>query len=167
MRRHPSIHGIIKLVRLNLKWSINTHKWEIYQGGNTMINATLVKEISVETPNTIGTAAKLTHTVSGLAKANILSAWAAGDSSKGHFSLITDNNQKAMEALKKEFPKTAEHEVVVLTVPNAVGTMEEVSEKISKAGLNIEYLYTTYIENKPSIVLSTNDNKKALSLFTH
>jgi hypothetical protein len=131
------------------------------------INATLTKELTVETPNTTGTAAKVSHLVSEQAHANIQAAWAFGDGSKGHFSLITDNNQKALAALKKDYPNIQEHEVLVFHVANSIGAIEEVTQKISKAGLDIEYLYTTYFENQPAIVLSTNDNKKAMTLFSH
>jgi len=132
-----------------------------------MINATLTKEITIDTPNAVGVAAKVTELVSHQAKANIRAAWAYGTNGQGHFSLITDNNQKAIDALKAEYPKTQEHEVLVLNVPNSVGMIEEVTTKISEAGLSIDFLYTTYFEDKPAIVLSSNDNKKALSLFTH
>lgn len=130
-----------------------------------MIKATLTKEITVETPNTIGTAAKLTQLVSNQAKANIRAAWASGLNGKGHFSLITDNNQKVLEALKKDYPNSKEHEVVVLNVQNSVGKIAEVTNKISEAGLDIDYILTTYIEEHPAIIVSTNDNKKALNLF--
>lgn len=132
-----------------------------------MTKATLTKEITVETANSLGIAAKLANLVSQQAKANIRAAWASGFNSKGHFSLITDNNQKVIEALKKEFPKTQEHEVVTLNVTNTIGQIEEVTNKISQAGLNIDYLYTTYLDDKPTIVISTDDNKKAVSLFNH
>ena len=132
-----------------------------------MINATLTKEITIETPNALGVAAKVTHLVSQQAKANIRAAWAYGTNGKGHFSLITDNNQKTLDALRKDYPTTQEHEVIVFNVPNSIGKIEEVTNKISEAGLTIDYLYTTYFEEKPAIVLSTNDNKKALSLFSH
>jgi len=130
-----------------------------------MSTATLTKEITIETPNGTGIAAKVTQLVSQQAKANIRAAWAFGNSNKGHFSLITDNNQKAIEALKAEYPETKENEVLVINVPNSVGKIQEVSTKISQAGLNINYLYTTYFEEKPAIVLSTNDNKKACTLL--
>lgn len=132
-----------------------------------MVNATLTKEITVETPNTKGIAAKVSQLVAEQAKANIRAAWAYGTDGSGHFAIITDNNQKALDALKKEYPQTQEHEVIVFNVTNSIGMIEEVTNKISQAGLNIEYLYTTYFEDKPAIILSTNDNKKALSLFSH
>ena len=130
-----------------------------------MTKATLTKEISVETPNATGIAAKLSELVSKQAKANIRSVWAAGTNGKGHFSLITDNNQKVIEVLKGEYPDTKEREVLVLSTQNNIGKIAEVTNKLSQAGLNIDYLYTTYLEENPAIVISTSDNKKAAELF--
>lgn len=130
-----------------------------------MYKAMLAKEISVETPNTIGIAAKLTDVVAKQAKANIRSVWASGTNGKGQFSLITDNNTKVIELLKKEYPKTQEHEVLVLGVNNAMGEIADITSQLSKASLNIEYMYTTWYDNKPAVVLSTDDNKKACGLF--
>lgn len=130
-----------------------------------MVKATLTKGIVIETPDTIGTAAKVADLISKQAKANIRAAWAAGTDGHGHFSLITDSNQKALEVLKKDFPKTQEKEVLVLNVPNHLGEMAEITTQLSKANININYLYTSTFDDKPALILSTNDNKKALGLF--
>ncbi len=130
-----------------------------------MYKATLTKEISVETPNQVGVAAKLTQLIAGQAKANIRSAWAAGTNDHGHFSLITDNNQKAIEAIKGEFPKLKENEVLVFLVKDHLGDLAGITSEISKADLDINFLYTTHLDNQPALVLSTSDNKKAQTLF--
>ena len=130
-----------------------------------MVKATLTKEIHIETQDTIGTAAKVSQLVSNQAKTNIRAVWAAGENGHGHFSLITDSNQKALEALKKDFPKSQEHEVLVFGASNQLGEIADITKQLSDANLNINYLYTTSLDNKPALVLSTNDNKKALSLF--
>lgn len=130
-----------------------------------MVQVVSAKEITVETPNAAGIAGKLATLVSNQAKANIRAAWASGYNSQGHFSLITDNNQKVIEVLKKEFPKTQEQDVLVFNVKNETGKMAEIVNQIGQAGININYLFTTYFENQPAIVLSTSDNKKALALF--
>lgn len=130
-----------------------------------MVKATLTKEIHIETQDTIGTAAKVTQLVSNQAKSNIRAAWAAGENGHGHFSLITDSNLKALEALKGEFPTSKELEVLVIDASNQIGDIANITKQISGANININYLYTTYFDNKPSVILSTTDNKKALGLF--
>lgn len=130
-----------------------------------MYKATLTKEISVETQNAKGIAAKLTNLISNQAKANIRSAWAAGTNGQGHFSLITDSNQKVLEALKNDFPKSQEHEVLVFLVKDHIGDIAEITNVIGQAGINIDYLYTTYLDKQPAVVISTDDNKKAQTLF--
>jgi hypothetical protein len=130
-----------------------------------MVKATLTKEITIETPNAAGIAANVTQLVSNQAKANIRAAWAAATDGHGYFSLITDSNQKAIDALKKDYPKTKEDEVLVLNVKNAPGEIAQITDKLSQANLNINYLYTTYFDNQPALILSTDDNKKAYNLF--
>lgn len=130
-----------------------------------MLKATLTKEISIETPNKIGVAAKVTQVISNQAKANIRAAWAAGENGQGYFSLITDNNAKVLDLLKKDYPKTQEREVLVLGAQDTIGTIADITNKLSNANLNINYLYTTSYDNQPALVLSTDDNKKALGLF--
>lgn len=132
-----------------------------------MVKAILTKEISVETENKKGTAAKVSQLISKQAQVNIQAAWAAAHNGKGHFSFITDNNDKAMDALRKDYPELKEHEVVVVNVSDAIGDILEVTNKISEAGLNIDYLFTTYMQERPAIVISTDDNKKAYGLFNH
>lgn len=132
-----------------------------------MTKALLTKGITIETADAIGTAAKVTQLVSKQAKANIRAAWATGENGHGYFSLITDSNAKALDALKKEFPKTQEQELLVLGADNQAGEIFTITEQLSKANININYLYTTLLDNKPALVLSTNDNKKALGIFTH
>jgi hypothetical protein len=132
-----------------------------------MVKATLAKELYIETKDSIGIAAKVTKLVSSQAKANIRAAWAAAENGHGHFSLITDSNQKVLEALKTDFPTTKELEVLVVDASNKMGEIADITSQISNANININYLYTTYFDNKPALILSTTDNKKALGLFSH
>lgn len=131
-----------------------------------MYKATLTKEITVETPNEKGVAAKLSHLLSDQAKVNIRSGWGLGINGIGRFNLITDNNQKAIEALKGTYPKTSETEILIVNTKDQLGEIAEVTDKISQAGININFLHGTYIDGKPVIVISTDDNQKALGLFS-
>ena len=132
---------------------------------SVMSKASLTKGISIETKDTLGTAAKVTNLISNQAKANIRAAWAAGENGHGYFSLITDHNDKALEALKKDFPTTREQEVLVVNANNQLGEIANITNQISKANININFLYTTTFDNKPAVILSTTDNKKAMELL--
>jgi hypothetical protein len=153
--------GHATIVVTVLKNSKNNNKEKV------MVKAILTKGISIETPDTVGTAAKVTELVSNQAKTNIRAAWAAGENGHGYFSLITDSNGKALEVLKKDFPKTQELDLLVFGATNKLGEIYEITNQLSKANININYLYTTLLDNKPALVLSTNDNKKALGLFAN
>jgi hypothetical protein len=131
-----------------------------------MYKATLVKEISIQTPNEKGIAAKLSGLVAGHAGVNIRFGWAVGINGSGHFSLMTDDNEKVLEALKNDFPEAKEIDVVLIDTQDAVGELAEITDKIWNADLDIHFIQATYLDNKPVIVVSTNDNQKVLDLWS-
>lgn len=130
-----------------------------------MYKASLAKEVTIETENTKGIAAKVTGLIANKAGANIRAGWALGLNGKGIFSWITDNNDKVVDALKKDYPTVKEVEVIMIEGKDKAGEVAEITDKISHAGLNIDFLYTTYLNNKPTIIVATENNQKALTLF--
>lgn len=130
-----------------------------------MFKATLAKEVTVETENTKGIAAKVSGLIAHKAGAKIQAGFAMGVNGSGRFSFLTDNNDKVLDALKSEFPKSSEIDVLVIETNDSVGEVAEVTDKLSHAGLNIHFIYTTYINNKPVIIVSTDNDEKGLELF--
>ena len=80
--------------------------------------------------------------------------------------LITDSNVKGKKLLEKLNIKAEEDDVVVIEMPNKVGKLQKVAEKIADAGININYMYGTTGTGRSSVcVFKTSDNKKAISVM--
>lgn len=80
--------------------------------------------------------------------------------------LITDSNAKAKKLLDKFNIETKEDDVVIVEMPNKVGKLQKVAQKIADAGININYMYGTTGTGRSSIcVFKTSDNKNAISII--
>lgn len=134
------------------------------ENGSTA-SLSIQKELFVVTPNEVGTVAKVTSCLAD-AKVNIRAMWAGAVDGKGNFSILTENNRKALNMFKKAgVPKVVEREVVVVEVPNETGACWELAQKISDAGININYWYVTVDGPNAVVVLSTQDNSQVLSVL--
>ena len=127
-----------------------------------MAKAKKQKQLSFTIPNKTGLLSEVTTAIAG-AKANINTICAYEQENSAHFMLITDNNTQAKKLLDKLNIKTEEDDVVVIEVPNKVGKLQNVAQKISDAGININYMYGTTGTGRSSVcVFKTSDNKKAI-----
>lgn len=130
-----------------------------------MFNVKHEKELWVQAPNKVGTAFDLTKPFKD-SKTNIKHIRGEALGSNTKFGLITDDNKKAQELLKKaNFSKFEERDVLVAHVSEHLGAVNELTEKCKNANLDFDFLSTTIFDNKPAIVFSTNDNQKAAQLF--
>jgi len=131
-----------------------------------MANASIVKELRVKTPDELGIAGRLTSFIADQAHANIKAFWGGTVNNEGIFSIITENNAKVAEQFKNsEFKNFNEHDVLVVHVPDELGSCAKVANKVAGAGININYLYTTMYDKQPAVILSTDDNQQAFKLF--
>ena len=130
-----------------------------------MAKAKRVKQLSFTIPNKSGLLSEITTAVAGT-KANINAICAYEQDKRAYFLLITDSNAKAKKLLDKLKIKTKEEDVIVVEMPNRVGELQKVSEKIADVGININYMYGTTGTGRSSVcVFKTSDNKKAISVI--
>ncbi len=101
-----------------------------------------VKELQFTVPNKIGTLCKVTCLLKA-ARVNILHAWACGQGPKGHFGIVTSNNARAKKALKKMRISTKESDLLVVSLPNKVGALDRVAEKLARGRVSITCLSAT------------------------
>lgn len=130
--------------------------------------ATIQKELHIETPNQAGTAGKLTALLSK-GGSHIESLWSGVMNNKGFFAIITDNNKKASQALQQDahFNKVQEMDVIVVPTTNRTNAIVDATGKLGTAGIDIEYFYTTTLNNQPVIIISTKNNQKAADVLSH
>ena len=127
-----------------------------------MARAKRVKQLSFTIPNKSGLLSEITTAVAGT-KANINAICAYEQDKRAYFLLITDSNAKAKKLLDKLKIKTKEEDVIVVEMPNRVGELQKVSEKIADVGINIDYMYGTTGTGRSSVcVFKTSDNSKAI-----
>ena len=130
-----------------------------------MANVSLEKALFVQTPNKVGTTAKVTNTIANT-QTNIRTMWAGEANDKGNFSLITTDNQKAKDALiQANFNDITEQDVIVVRVPDESGSASNIASKLGDNGININFFYSSIFDNQPVLVLSTKDNLQALKLL--
>ncbi|MDP3731962.1 MAG: ACT domain-containing protein, partial [Candidatus Omnitrophota bacterium] len=82
--------------------------------------------------------------------------------------LITDDNLRTMDALKKNGYKGAvESEMIMLELENKPGALKYITGKLASEEIDIKFIYgTTCPGGCPAkIILSTSNNEKALVAF--
>jgi len=123
--------------------------------------ASLSKELMVITENKVGALAKAAGVVKEVGVSiRAVCAWC--EPGKANFLIVTENNDKASEALKKAGYKIEEHEVVLADLQNRVGSLAEATQKIAQAGVDIDHCYVSASGGQALAVFCTKDNKKAL-----
>ncbi|MFC1517818.1 hypothetical protein ACFL5G_04585 [Candidatus Margulisiibacteriota bacterium] len=127
------------------------------------MTAKIEKGLTVKTKNEVGALAKITKALSK-AKVNMkaLVAYAHGD--QGIFYMIVNNQMVAKQKLG-ELGEVSESDVVVIEIADRVGTLNDVAEKVSAAGVDIDYCYVTADGKQALVVLATKDNAKAVEVI--
>ena len=117
----------------------------------------LSKQISVFLENRGG---RLSEVLGVLKKANvnILSLSLADTSDYGLLRILVDDSEKGSKALSDNGFSAKVSMVTIVSVPHLVGSLNNIVNKLSDNGINIEYMYglSLYGENA-SIVIKTSN----------
>ena len=117
----------------------------------------LSKQISVFLENRGG---RLSEVLGVLKKANvnILSLSLADTSDYGLLRILVDDSEKGSKALSDNGFSAKVSKVTIVSVRHMVGSLNDIVNKLSDSGINIEYMYglSLYGENA-SIVIKTSD----------
>jgi hypothetical protein len=122
-------------------------------------------ELWCDVPNRIGVVAGITKAVADT-RTNVMAmaSWVSpADPAKAYFRILTANNNKTTNALKKLGYTVKQTDVLLVEAPNKPGAFCPVAHKIANAGININHVYATAIGQKGIVVLSTDDNAKAIA----
>jgi len=131
-----------------------------------MTNAQIWKDFTVEVPNKLGAAGEWASKLSQEADSNILALWTNQDKDKGWFSFIAEDEAKVQKWFKNSnWSNWRESEVVVLKWENKKGSAAEATKKIAQAGIEIEWMFSSWVDGSPALILSTKDNQKTVTLF--
>ena len=128
------------------------------------------KEICVKVINKIGVLADMSKILTD-SKINIeaIAGYGKDGTKEAEIMLVTDNNARALELLKKNnYTAVKEKEVLVVELNNKPGALKTITERIATEGVDIRYIYGTACsgEYPAKIILATTDDKKALALLS-
>ena len=83
------------------------------------------------------------------------------------FYIVTDDNKKLSGILSKKGYRFEEREVVMLSLENRPGALQEVADKLKQENIDIKYLYGTIAGkgDTTTIIFSSSDNEKAVEVL--
>lgn len=130
-----------------------------------VFSATRTRELIVITGNKTGVGHKVFQAMFEK-QVNVIAFHGYTLSRKVVLTFITDDNSKAKRVLKKAGFEADTRDVILVDGPNKPGVFEKVTGKLDFAGVGIDYAYaTTTSKTRGTIVLNTDDNKKALKVL--
>ncbi|MFN4227400.1 MAG: ACT domain-containing protein [Candidatus Ratteibacteria bacterium] len=118
------------------------------------------KQISIFVENKPGKISKITE-ILGKAKINLKAMTIADSGSFGIIKIMTDDNQKAYEILKNNNFLVSLQEVVVVEIPDEVGSFHKIAKILEKNKINIEDAYGFIVTEgvKAVLILKVKDVK--------
>ncbi len=130
-------------------------------------SANLAKAIVVTVANKIGVLADISKILAdhGI---NIEAVKGYGHDTEAKIMLVTEDNLRAVDALKKKnYKSVVEDEIILIELENKAGALKNITTKLASEGIDIKYIYgTTCPAGCPArLILSTSDNEKALVAF--
>lgn len=120
-----------------------------------------MKQLSFSLPNRIGLLSELSSFLTA-AKINIEAICAYGMGEEGYFMIVTDNNAKAKKVISQMGAEVKVEDVISVEMPNRVGQMRQAAKQISDAGIDVQYIYGSPVKGKMTVIVKTEDDKKAL-----
>ena len=129
--------------------------------------ANLAKVIVVTVVNEIGVLADISKILADHGT-NIEVVEGYAVNGKAKIMLVTDDNLRAIDALKKKnYKSIVENDIIMIDLENKPGALKNITAKLASEGIDIKYIYgTTCSVGCPArLVLSTGDNEKALVVF--
>ena len=112
----------------------------------------------------------LAHTCNALAKAkiNIIALSILDTVDHAIVRMIVDKTKEAEQVLAGMHAMVQRRDVVFMDVPNAVGELAKIAERLAEAGINLEYAYCTASteHSAGAIVLRTNDLEATINALS-
>ena len=126
------------------------------------MKAALDKQLMVTVSNKVGSLAEVSHVIaqSGI---NLLAICAYGVDNKGVIMFVSDNTESAKRSLKSKKYDVREEEVILISLDNKPGALQQITQKVANAGIDLNLLYGS-VDNqgKTSRVVLTSENNNAV-----
>ena len=112
----------------------------------------------------------LARTCEALAQAqiNILALSIIDNVDHAIVRMVVDKSSDAERVLAKLHEKVQEKDVVLMEVPNKIGALARIAERLAEAGINLEYAYCTSspAQSTGALVLRTNDLEATINALS-
>jgi len=126
--------------QINLKVMKTTSENNNMTGGALMLKVELDRQLMVRVEDHPGALAKMIETISS-SGINILAVCAYSVDSTAAFMFVTDDNNATRKLLEDKQYKISEEEVVVVTIPNKPGALQEVTDTIAQFNVDLCLMY--------------------------
>lgn len=128
-----------------------------------MFTAHQAKEIVVKVRNDIGVLHQMVRVIAEKG-VNILAANGYCEADSAVIRLVTEDNLRAMDALKLHNYHPVEKPVVQVEMLHKPGMLRVMTEKLAKEGIDINHLYASagVRDTSSTLVIATSDNEKAI-----
>ena len=102
------------------------------------------------------------------AKINILALSILDTVDHAIVRMVVDRTKDAEQVLTRLQAMVQRHDVIVMDVPNTVGVLAGIAERLAQAGINIEYAYctATSAQTGGALVLRTNDLEATINALS-
>ncbi len=125
----------------------------------------LAKQLSVFIENRQGRLCEVLNVLKSN-NVNILSLSLADTTEYGLLRLIVNNPTAAKEKLSEAGFSTMLTDVFVIKIEHKSGSLQQLLDKLSRSGINVEYMYGLSIDGeKAYVVLKASDGETAKALF--
>ncbi len=132
--------------------------------GREMAKAYKINQLTLTMPDRVGLLNEITKALAG-ANINITAVRAHGIAGNAEFMLLTDDNDKARDALTSSGFDVGEEAAVAVELINQPGELQSVASKIAEAGININYSYgTTGVGEYAICIFKTSDDDKTIEV---
>ena len=127
----------------------------------------IVPQLAVFLENRPGMLARACQALAA-AKVNILAMSILDTVDHSVVRLVVDKPKEAEQALSKLHAMMQRGNVVFMDVPNAVGVLAGIAEKLAEAGINLEYAYCTAssAHSEGALILRTNDLEATINALS-
>ena len=102
------------------------------------------------------------------AKVNILALSILDTVDHAIIRMVVDKTKEAERVLAELRAMVQAREVVFMDVPNAVGALAGIAERLAEAGINLEYAYCTTppAQSAGALILRTNDLEATINALS-
>jgi hypothetical protein len=128
-----------------------------------MIKGVLSKQLSIRVGNEVGTLAQITSLISSY-RINMVAICAYAVDNRCSVTMVTENNIHAKRLLKEKGYDVEEQDVALISVSNEPGSLHQITEKISAAGVDLKLIYGSVEKHGKTsrIVFVPSENPKKL-----